>query len=164
LGKISDKWTAATGGLIFHASDCETDNNIFAAFRHSDNQGLYEELVGILCESKLMGYGLAIDLVGWNSNFPEPLKDMPCYTCFRNVLYVCGYWVSGSIPQKHVKFTFDQRRENEYSAGSLYEYMMSLPKCTPGAFLLRESFFRNSPLDWNPSCGFIGQRDNETPG
>lgn len=122
------KWLARTGGKIFHASDCETDQGDFAGIDHAENMRLYKDLTQILCASRIMGYGMAIDLAGWREFFPGVLDDVPYYRSFREVVLRCGNWARWVIPQGTVKFTFDSRIESNYNAGVLYTYMAQQPE------------------------------------
>jgi hypothetical protein len=119
-------WADRIGGKIFHAADCEANRGDFSAGSDIENKRLYKDLTHLLCRSRLMGRGHAIDLVGWKRFFPDLLEDVPYYTCFRNVVRECGTLALLSIPQDKVEFTFDQRKESNYNAGVLYSYMTEL--------------------------------------
>jgi hypothetical protein len=64
-------WLARTGGAIFHAADCESDQGDFAGVPHDKNLRLYKDLTQIIVESRLCGRGVAIDLAGHREYFPD---------------------------------------------------------------------------------------------
>lgn len=133
-------WFDRTGERIFHAADCETNQGDFATTTDAENKRLYKDLTQLLCRSKLMGRGHAVDLAGWRDAFPATLDtraDIPYYTCFRNVVQECGDLALLSVPQENVEFTFDQRLESNYNAGVLYSYMAKL-KSWPASSYLQE--------------------------
>lgn len=120
---VKSKWRDRAGGIVFHAADCESDCGVFAGRAHRDNLKLYADLVRILCESRLIGFGSALDLVAYRALFPDCPEDIPYYRCFRDVVLRCGEWAKCSIPQDLVHFTFDQRMESNYNADLLFKYM-----------------------------------------
>jgi hypothetical protein len=122
-GSVKDAWINRTGGRIFHASDCETNQGDFAATDPSENKNLYKDLTQLICASKLMGRAHGIDVAGWREFFPNQPKDIPYLTCFRNTVQEAGNLASLCLPKGTVEFIFDQRAESEYNAGTLYLYM-----------------------------------------
>lgn len=137
---LKEAWIDRTGGRIFHATDCDTNQGECASNSDADNKRLYKDLTQLLCCSKLMGRSHAVDLAGWRNAFPGTLdagSDMPYYTCFRNVVQECGDLALLSIPQEKVEFTFDHRLESNYNAGILYDYMAKL-KSWPASSYLQE--------------------------
>lgn len=137
---LKEAWIDRTGGRIFHAVDCETNQGDFAVTSETENKTLYKDLTQLLCRSKLMGCSHAVDLSGWRNAFPGTLdagSDISYYTCFRNVVQECGDLALLSIPQEKVEFTFDQRPESNYNAGILYDYMAKL-KSWPASSYLQE--------------------------
>jgi hypothetical protein len=129
-GAFNAKWSARTGGKVFHAADCETDKGDYGSSPHPDNLRLYKDLVHILADSKILGFGTAMDLAGWREFFPGVPEDIPYYRCFRDVVLKCGDWTRWAIPRGTVKFTFDQRIESNYNAGILYTHMAEQPEWT----------------------------------
>jgi hypothetical protein len=124
--ELKRPWIERTGGKIFHASDCETNQGEFSKTSDAENKKLYKDLTQLLCKSRLMGRSHAIDMAAWKTNFPDALEDMPYLICFRNVVYDCGGLAFLSVPQDDVEFTFDQHPESEYNAGVLYTYMAQM--------------------------------------
>lgn len=125
---LEAQWRARVGDRIFHAAACDSDAGEFATATHAENKALYKDLTQILSNSRIIGFGSAIDLAGWREFFPGVPEDIPYYRCFRNVVVQCGKWVQMAIPRGPVKFTFDSRRESNYNAGVLYDYLVNLPE------------------------------------
>jgi hypothetical protein len=126
--RLRAKWSVRTGGRVFHAADCDTDRGEFADTSHSENKRLYRDLANLLAESKLLGFGTAMDLGGHRIFFPDTPNYVPYYICFRDVIIQCINWTMMSVPQGIVKFTFDSRRESNYNAGVLYDYLVNCPE------------------------------------
>jgi hypothetical protein len=120
------KWAERMGGKVFHASDCESGRKDFFGMEKPEIDSLLEDLTKILADSKLMGYGYAIDLAAYRSVASSVLKefpDMPYYHCFlRTVVYITDL-ASTFIPRDRVEFTFDQHKVTQYNAGLLYEWI-----------------------------------------
>src|SRR5262249_35227635 len=81
--ELTRRWAARIGDRVFHAADCESDHGAFKTSAHYDNQRLYADLTRILAESRLIGFGSAIDLVSHREFFPDVPKDVPYYRCFK---------------------------------------------------------------------------------
>ena len=133
--ELKNVWVERTGGKIFHAADCETNQGDFSGASDSENKALYKDLTRLLCNSRLMGKSHAIDMAAWKSYFSGAPDDMPYLTCFRNVVYDCGTLAMLSVPQDDVEFTFDQHPETEYNAGVLYTYMAKMKGWSGSPFL-----------------------------
>jgi len=140
-GHLSEKWLARTGGKVFHAAECESNNGSFFGSTNAENKRLYKDLIQVACASRLMGRAHAMDLVGWNKFFPNAEDEMPYLTCFRNVIQECGDLAFLSIPRANVKFTFDQRIETNYNARSLYSYMAKWENWSASSLLHEEISF-----------------------
>ena len=124
--EIKRAWLERAGGVIFHASDCETDQGDFAKNSHAENLVLYRDLSQLLAKSNLMGRGHAMDMAAWHKYFAGGAEEIPYLTCFRNVVYECGKLADMCVPGDEVEFTFDGRPETEYNAGLLYDYMAKM--------------------------------------
>jgi hypothetical protein len=123
------KWLERTGGLIFHAAECDSDNGAFAQFSHEENKKLYKDLTILLAESKLLGYGVALDLISQNRDMGrELLPESPYYRYFGEVVVFFAEKAYLSIPREPVEFIFDRRMETEHSATELYFYLANLPE------------------------------------
>jgi hypothetical protein len=107
----------------------------------------------------LIGFGAAIDLAGFWKCFPDSMPDTPYYKCF--------YWVVGrlvkfgylSIEQEKVQFNFHRRRESEYNASALYDYMVKLPesewKCS--SFMFEKVRFTSSESPGIQAAGLLAR-------
>ena len=132
-GAVRAQWTDRLDGRVFHASDCETDHGEFVGTDHAENLKLYADLTKILAESKLLGFGSAMDLAAHSEFFAGTPADIPYYRCFRDVVFQCGKWAKWAIPADTAEIYFDQRVESDYNAGVLYGHIASLPDwdCAP---------------------------------
>ena len=122
---VEKEWLARTNGKIFHATDCDTDKGDYSDTGHQANKTLYKDLVGIVCRSRLLAHGAAIDLRAYQEFFPGTPRDISYYRCFRDVIIQCSKWAIMSVPRRSVKFTFDSRQDTNYNAGVLYDYMVN---------------------------------------
>jgi hypothetical protein len=122
---LSAKWVDRTGGIEFHANECESDQGEYKQFSHQENKKLYKDLTVLLAESMLLGYGVAIDLT---EDPADILPESRYYRCFGEVVVYFAEQSYLSVPQEPVKFTFDRRLEIQYNATALYDYMAGLPE------------------------------------
>ena len=137
---LSDKWEARTGGVTFHAADCESDQGVFAGRDHAENLALYRDLVQIIAGSGLWGCAVAVDLTASERFFPGNMDDppVPYLLCFegvvtRNVrlvramtqLYASKHKVDPG--EQGIEFIFDRNADCEYSAALLYDFYMKMP-------------------------------------
>ena len=114
---VERQWIAMTNGIPFHAHDCDSDHGDYEKFTHTENKQLYRDLVTLLAESHLWGYGLAIDMAASERVFPG-MEDLAYYRAFVEVLQ----WMK-NIAKKNdevAECTFDMRMESEHNAGLLY--------------------------------------------
>jgi hypothetical protein len=133
--RLKGAWLERTGGKIFHAADCETNQGEFVNTSNSENKALYKDLTILLCGSHLLGRGHAIELCGVREFFQHSPAELPYCMCFRNVVHQCGNLALLSIPQEKVEFTFDQRAETNYNAGVLYDYMAKVSEWNASPYL-----------------------------
>jgi hypothetical protein len=122
---LETKWVARTGGIPFHAKDCDSDRGHYSKTDHADNKALYQDLVIMLAESGLGGSGFAIDLVAQRRVFPDA-PDIAYYKCFLEVVQAMKNCAVSN--NQTVRFTFDRRRESEYNTGVLYDIAAKNPK------------------------------------
>lgn len=127
-GELGKAWLKRTGGKIFHASDCDSDKGEFANTGHENNKRLYKDLTTLLASTKLMGHGVAINLTGYKSNFPDVLEESAYMMCFTRIIRKFTQLTSAFIPQDKVKFVFDVRQQITYNAGLLYNYIANCTK------------------------------------
>jgi hypothetical protein len=48
-------WLERTGGIPFHATDCESDRGAYGGYCHLDNQNLYKDHVSVQTTEKYLG-------------------------------------------------------------------------------------------------------------
>jgi hypothetical protein len=128
---LNAAWVERTGGKVFHASDCESDGGDFIGIPHKENLELYKDLTGILANSKLIGFGVAIDLVGCRTHFPDMLEENPYLSCLLRVVKFLSEKAGQCVPSSDVEFTFDQNTSNEFNAGLIYQYLTMHPDWKP---------------------------------
>jgi len=83
---IEPKWLSRTGGIPFHATDCEADQGDYKDIAHDKNRELYKDLTQLLAHSGLFGFGVVIDLVAYNTFVPHEYEDSPYMFCFCRVI------------------------------------------------------------------------------
>ena len=74
--ELSPKWFNKTGGLDFHAADCDSDHGDFAKNDHKVNQNIYRSVTKLLCSTKLLGEAMVIDLEHTGSTSPIPMNGV----------------------------------------------------------------------------------------
>ena len=111
----------AAWGKPFHAVDCESDKGDYKDNLHDENQSLYKGLVNILSESKIEGFGQAMDIQGWREFFPGKRKTMPYMHCFE---YVVRHFAKIGAQRKcKIDFIFDHNLEVSHNASYLFSEM-----------------------------------------
>ena len=121
---IYGKWEKHTGGKIFHAADCDSNQGDFKDNTNAENKALYGDLSKLLGESKLIGAGAAISIPDYVELLSERVADTPYYLCFYSVIGALAQDSAVCIPQDSVKFIFDSNHEIDYNAGALYQHFM----------------------------------------
>ena len=140
--KTVEAWTARTGGLTFHAVDCETDQNEFAKFTHRENLALYKDLSKILAASRLMGYGCAMSLEDFDILFAPMMRNNGYYLCFRTVVLYMVQIGRTMIPRPtEIKFTFDHNEPIEVNAAKIYDFVVNMPGTDFGDYMSNEISF-----------------------
>ena len=121
---LENKWIARTGGIPFHATDCDCDQGDYADLPHSENKKLYKDLTILLAESGAWGFGVAIDLAGHREFFTGVKPEMSYHFCFQKVI---NFWVHRASEMKaaNIKFSFDARVQSDFNAGYLYSLMVN---------------------------------------
>jgi hypothetical protein len=115
--ELKGKWLARTGGIPFHANDCDSDYGDYVNTPHAENKALYRDLAIILADSHVGGYGHAIDLMAHRRVFPGTL-DIAYYRAFLGVIEEMKNVARNN--EEIAELTFDMRLESEYNAGLLY--------------------------------------------
>jgi hypothetical protein len=135
------RWLARTGGKVFHGAECESDTGEYAGIDHKLNQKLYADLAGLLADSNLMGFGVAVDLMAYFDLFPSCLPEQPYFLGFRDVVINFAELAHLSIPSERVKFTFDRKTEIEFNAAYFYDQLMRIPQFEFRSYLEDEVAF-----------------------
>lgn len=138
---LKEKWLVRTGGVIFHASDCECDQGDYAENGHEVNLALYRDLITLLADSNLLGYGVSIDIASQNQHLGELLPDAPYYKCFAEVVLHFAEQGFLAVPPEPVSFTFDFRLESKHNAAALYDHMSRLASWQYHSFIQDEIAF-----------------------
>jgi hypothetical protein len=126
---LADDWRQRTGGRVFHATDCDSDQGEFANIDHKENKKLYKDLITLLANTKMCGYTVTMDLTAYREFFPKAHDPHdPYYLGFHEVIVRFANMAFVSIPQDQVEFTFDIHFEREYNSAELYNYMRHLPE------------------------------------
>jgi len=130
--QLENAWLDRTGGIPFHATDCDSDQGDYADRDHGENKKLYQDLVHILINSDAWGFGIAIDLAGFREFYPDVPQDMCYYKAFfeavRSLSKIGQQYFNDSV-----KFTFDSRAESNYNAGLIYGVMVNDTATVPDA-------------------------------
>ena len=113
-------WIARTGGKPFHAVDADSDQGDYSDIPHEENKKLFIDLVNILAESTLEGYGMDLDLTAYQTYFGNNSQYLHCFE--RVVRHFCD---RGIDLNKKVKFTFHTNLKIEADATSLYYLMVN---------------------------------------
>jgi hypothetical protein len=122
---LEHQWVSRTGGIPFHANDCDSDHGDFKRSAHQANKNLYRDLSIMLAESGLGGWGFAMDLSAQRKVFPEA-PDISYYKGFLEVVQAMRNCAVNN--NRAVKFIFDMRRESDYNTSVLYDRMTTIPE------------------------------------
>jgi len=121
---IEKKWIQRTGGVPFHASECEAGRGAYKDNSQEENKKLLIDMTKIIANSKVMGFVSVLDLESKERFFPDTLRNFAYYFCFSDVVRYFADMGGLYFPQeKKVEFIFDRNMETEAAAYPLYEYM-----------------------------------------
>jgi len=121
---LDEKWMERTGGIPFHANNCDSDCGDFAKFDHKANKTLYADLIHVLADSGMGGYACAIDLIAQRDIFPEAM-DMSYYKAFSETIEHmknCAHYNN-----RNVTYIFDLREESTFNAAFLFGMLKAVP-------------------------------------
>jgi hypothetical protein len=133
--EIKKPWQNRLGGRIFHSADLEHGRKDFADLKPGEGRKLYKDLVSIVCGSKLIGEGIAINITEYRKEFPNDHEDAPYLWLFGDAVSDMSDLASLSVPPSPVEVTFDRNQENEYNATLLYELIRRSKRTGFGKFL-----------------------------
>ncbi len=126
IEETASQWEKRCNGIVFHATDCDSNQGDFRGFSNDENKKLYRDLTVLLADSKLLGFGAAVSLPDYYEAVGNDIAQQPYFFCFSEVIAYFAKMAYVSIPQGKVKFTFEHNLDVEYDAGSMYSYAMSL--------------------------------------
>jgi hypothetical protein len=135
---IEPIWLNRTGGVEFHATDCEANRRDFRNNTPEENRALYKDLIKILAQSPLWGLGNAIDIQAYKKTVPHTLDVAPYFQCFLNVVDRIAQIGSVYIPRQKVEFIFHRRPETEYNAFYLYDFLCKSDHVGPPQSMMDE--------------------------
>ncbi len=122
---IQGAWVDRTGGMPFHANDCDSDRGAYANIPHNDNKKLYSDLIGLLADSGLGGWTTVIDLIAQREIFPDAM-DISYYRAFADIverMKCCAHFHNDAV-----RFTFDMREESAYNTLLLFKMLQAIPE------------------------------------
>jgi len=119
--RLDKIWLERTGGIPFHATDCESDRGVYAGCSHLYNQNLYKDLATILAQSDSWGWGAALDLASYRELFVVD-QETGYYKAFLAVIDFFTAFARDRFQEK-VKFTFDRRMQSSHNSAELYALM-----------------------------------------
>ena len=131
---LQAKWEARTGGLPFHAKDCDSDfgdyrpkGNEDHSVKHRQNKSLYQDMVALLASSQIGGYASAYDLVAQRrvfSPFEPPVYFQPFIDVLRNMADFANR------NDDVAELIFDNRPSIQHNAALIYaHYRENVPDC-----------------------------------
>lgn len=138
--RLEDIWSQRTGGIPFHATDCDSNQGIYKDKPNRENKELYKDLVQILVNSKAYGFGACLDLAGFREFYPDIPQDMCYYKAFWETVRTLAHFAKGTL-HAGVKFTFDNRTESNYNAGMIYHTMANDSAVNDGPEMFDEISF-----------------------
>lgn len=124
---LKKTWGTRTGGKIFHATDCDTDQGDYKHTDHRDNKQLYADLTQIIAASNLLGHAAIVNLAEYNELIAPHLDAEPYYFAFNSVVIHLGKKAAVCIPRDRVKFKFDRNHQIEHNAAELYGAIIKRP-------------------------------------
>ncbi len=120
--ELNRPWAARTGGMPFHAADCESGYGDYRALSQGERAQLSLDLARILANSGIIGFGIGIDVAGCRRAFPDMLPDHNYYSAFlRTVDFLVerAGMLRGNEP---VRIIFDRHKRTEHNCRLLHKY------------------------------------------
>ena len=125
---LESRWRKRTGGIPFHAKDCDSDHGDYrpkggenAGKKHRENKTLYKDMTNLLAESGLGGFASSQDLAAQRKAFPSPYEPPLYYQGFLDVLEAMRN--AAENRNEIAELTFDNRLESQFNAGEIYGYL-----------------------------------------
>lgn len=100
---VEKLWLARTGGIVFHAAECEAEHA-----NHRANLALYADLAHFIAAHGLAGFGVALDLESHRACLPDVPADVAYYKCFTDVIRKTAE-LAASLNEQ-IEYTFDHSK------------------------------------------------------
>lgn len=121
---IETPWKDRLGGRVFHAHKCEFGHEEFQDLKPGEGRAIIQDLTTLVVNSKLCGWGTAINVAEYRESFPYDFEDAPYLWGFGDVLRHVTELTSVALPREPVTgVTFDHNEPIEYNATLVYEWM-----------------------------------------
>jgi hypothetical protein len=121
--KLAPRWLERTGGVPYHAADCESGYGDFKNLSPKERLRLHADLVRMLAPTKLVGFGVAMNIKAHKEVTGVDIDNIQYQNCFLKVVLYFAVKASIHIPPQKAKFIFDTNSETEASSIVLYDYM-----------------------------------------
>lgn len=118
---FNKQWKARTGGIVFHAAECDSDQGDYKHIDHATNKKLYADLSRIIASSRLVGNAVSISLPDYRELLAPCLDENPYYICFQHVVINIARRSSVCLPRDRIEFIFDRNVEIQHNASALYD-------------------------------------------
>jgi hypothetical protein len=113
--ELERAWLERNKGIPFHATDCDSDNGVYADRSHVENKELYKDLAQMLSHSGAHGFGVVVDLAAHRKLFPNVPEELSYHFCFERVVsFLALYAVRAGAAE--LKLNFDTRLETNFNA------------------------------------------------
>jgi len=120
---IETPWKTRLNGRVLHAVDCEFGHREFSDLKPGEGRRIIRDLTTLLAESKLFGYGTAINVAEYKKSFPNDFEDAPYLWGFGDVLLHVTELTSVALPREDTtEVIFDRNEPIEYNANALNEW------------------------------------------
>lgn len=117
------KWLERTNGQVIHSADLQGGYGDFKNIPHEVREKLYRDLIGIIADSTLIGFGIVTDIEAYKTVYTDAPDYAPYVHCFRRVIEYFAELGGRLIPQDKINFRFHVNTRMEQTASNLfYEY------------------------------------------
>ena len=106
-----------------------------------DRHKVVYDLTQLLIKSNMLGFGVAMDLHGYRTYFPNSSKNMPYYRCFEPVIRRFSWFAAHHNPPEIAECTFDINADIEHNAAYLYDNLFKLPEWKDGRYIGKKLSF-----------------------
>lgn len=138
---LCEKWNQRLAGKVFHVADCESGRGEFKSTSLEENHRLHRSLTQILANSRITGWGVAVDLAGRKQSFAETTADQELISIFPLVVRFMAEKAASQAPGETVTFTFDGHPTNEHLMKMLYSRVRTDAEWPGRTVLSEESLF-----------------------